>query len=361
MWDQSVQDDISAGGAAGQKIHHEDIEVGKPITFGHKLLSKEEIIAFGRAFDPQPMHTDEEAAKAAPVGGLCASGWHTCAIMMRMICDGPLKNTAGLGSPGVDEVRWTKPVRPGTLLSCRHVVTEKRDLASKPDVGLARITIELVDGNGEVLCWWHTNQLTRRRTPAQPPAAPSGPKPARAKLVSLWDVDGPEMDPSKGMHFEDRPIGEITDFGSHSFGRDEIIAFARDFDPQPFHLDEEAAKASLFGGLCASGWHTAAIFIRELITYRKFTRTTALAPGAHQPVYGPSPGFRDLRWPKPVFVGDTIEFRARIADKIDMKSRPSRGILVNEVHGRNQHGDIVFAVMSQILVDRREPYRAGAA
>ncbi len=358
MGREGVQDDISAGGAAGHKIHHEDIEVGKPITFGNKLLSKEEIISFGQAFDPQPMHTDEEAAKLAPVGGLCASGWHTCALMMRMICDGPLKHTAGLGSPGVDEVRWTKPVRPGTVLSCRHVVTEKRDLASKPDVGLAKITIELLDESGEVLCWWHTNQLTRKRNPGPPPPAPAGAKPARAKLTSLWDIGGPEMDPSKGLYFEDRPIGEITDFGSHTFGRDEIIAFARDFDPQPFHLDEAAAKASLFGGLCASGWHTSAIFIRNLITYRKFSRTGAPVPGERQPVYGPSPGFRDLRWPKPVFVGDTIQFRARISQKIDMKSRPNRGILVSDVQGRNQHGDVVFAVISQILIDRRAPYRA---
>jgi acyl dehydratase len=278
--------------------------------------------------------------------------------MMRMLCDGPLKNTAGLGSPGVDEVRWTRPVRPGTVLSCRHLATEKRDLASKPDVGLTRITIELLDEKGEVLCWWHTNQLTRKRHPRPAPAAPSASKPPRAKLRSLWDIDGPQMDPDRGMFFEDRQIGEITDLGGHTFGRDEIIAFAREFDPQPFHLDDAAAKASLFGALCASGWHTSAIFIRQIITNRKFARTKPTEPGARRPVYGPSPGFRDLRWPKPVYVGDTIEFRARIAEKIDMKSRPTRGILASEVQARNQHGDIVFAVMSQILVDRREPFRA---
>jgi acyl dehydratase len=358
MRDQSVQDDISTGGEAGSKLHHEDIEIGKPITFGDRVLTRDEIIAYGRAFDPQPMHTDEEAAKATPVGGLCASGWHTCALMMRMICDGPLQTTAALGSPGVDEVRWTKPVRPGTVLSCRHVYTEKRDLASRPDVGLSKITIDLVDDKGEVLCRWQTNQFTRKRHPGPPPTAPSGPKPARAKLVSLWDIDGPRIDPANGMFFEDRQIGEITDLGGHTFGRDEILAFAREFDPQPFHLDDAAAKASLFGALCASGWHTSSIFIRQIITNRQFARTAAPEGSERRPVYGPSPGFRDLNWPKPVYVGDTIEFRARIAEKVDMKSRPNRGILASEVQARNQHGDIVFSVMSQILVDRREPYRA---
>jgi acyl dehydratase len=354
--EQSVQDDFSAGAQTDSKIHHEDIEIGKPITFGHKVVTKEEIIAFGRTFDPQPMHIDEEAAKATPVGGLCASGWHTCVMMMRMICDGPLRNTASLGSPGVDEMRWTKPVRPGDVLSCRHVYTEKRELASRPDVGISKITVELLDDKDEVLAWWRTNQLTRRRTPGPAAVARSGSKPPRQPLMSLWDALPPPQ-PARSMFFEDRQIGEISDFGRHTFNRDEIIAFAREFDPQPFHLDEAAAKASLFGALCASGWHTAAIFIREVVTHRLSGGMATPKPGKRQPVYGPSPGFRNLCWPKPVYVGDTIEFRARLAEKIDLKSRPGRGILASEVQARNQKGEIVFALMSQILADRREPYR----
>lgn len=349
-----MQDDHSTGATSDSRIHHEDIETGKPIEFGRKVVTKEEVLAFGRAFDPQPMHTDEEAAKATPVGGLCASGWHTCAMMMRMICDGPLRNTASLGSPGVDEVRWTKPVRPGDVLSCRHVYTEKRDLASRPDVGISKITLELVDAKGDVLAWWHTNQLTRRRNPDRAPAPQANSRP-RQPLVSLWDAPSPPAAP-RSMFFEDRQIGEISDFGRYTFNRDEIIAFAREFDPQPFHLDDAAAKASLFGSLCASGWHTAAIFIRGVVTHRLSGSASHVA-GERQPVYGPSPGFRNLRWPKPVYVGDTIEFRARLTEKIDLKSRPGRGILASEVQARNQKGEIVFALTSQILADRREPYR----
>ena len=352
-----MQDNVSAGDAASLKIHHEDIETGRPITFGHKVVDKDEIIAFGRAFDPQPMHVDEEAAKASPVGGLCASGWHTCAMMMRMICDGPLSNTASLGSPGVDEVRWTKPVRPGDVLSCRHVYVEKRDLASRPDVGISKIKLELVDGSGDVLAWWHTNQLTRKRRPGVTPIAPAGSKPPRQPLISLWERPAQPQPPARSMFFEDRQIGETTDFGRHTFNRDEIVAFARAFDPQPFHLDDAAAKASLFGALCASGWHTAAIFIREVVTNRLNAESAVQVAGERQPAYGPSPGFRNLSWPKPVFVGDTITFRARLAEKIDLKSRPHRGILVSQVQARNQNGEIVFALLSQILADRREPYR----
>ena len=98
---------------SGQKLHHEDLELGKPYDSGSKTVSKEEILAYGRAYDPQPIHVDEEAAKKTLVGGLCASGWHTCAMMMRMVADGLLNHVASLGSPGVDEGRWMVPVRPG--------------------------------------------------------------------------------------------------------------------------------------------------------------------------------------------------------------------------------------------------------
>ena len=108
---KSVQDKVRTD----DRLHHEDLAVGTPYAFGRKVVTKEEIIAFGRAFDPQPMHTDEEAAKATPVGGLCASGWHTCTMMMRLVADGMLNGVASLGSPAVDEGRWMVPVRPGDV------------------------------------------------------------------------------------------------------------------------------------------------------------------------------------------------------------------------------------------------------
>jgi acyl dehydratase len=349
--------DILSGEIRADTIHHEDIEVGKTIACGGRRLSKEEIIAFGRAFDPQPMHTDEEAAKATLVGGLCASGWHTCAIMMRLLCDGLINRMAGLGSPGVDEVRWKKPVRPGAMLSVRYTAHEKRILASRPDVGVSKVLVELVDDHGEVLCTWLTNQLTRVRHPAPAPAGAGAPRKAKTALPSLWDGPDPEGPPKPDGFFEDRVIGEIADLGQHTFAREEIIAFAREFDPQPFHLNEEAAKASLFGGLCASGWHTAAHFIRGVITTRDAAAAEAKAHGQRLAVYGPSPGFRNLAWYKPVFVGDTIRYRAQLTEKIDLKTRPERGLLASLVQGCNQHGEVVFAVVSQILAERRLPYK----
>ncbi len=339
------------------KLHHEDLAVGKPYAFGRKAVTAEEIIAFGRAYDPQPMHTDPEAAKATPVGGLCASGWHTCAIMMRMVVDGLLGGLASLGSPGIDEVRWRRPIRPGDVLSVRYTVQEKRVLASRPDVGIAKVLVELVDANGEVPCTWLTNQLTRVRHPAATPPAGSPPKTSSrtAAILDLWD--GPAAPLRPYPYFEDAILGETHEIGSHTFTREEMLAFAREYDPQPFHLDEVAAKGSLFGGLCASGWHTAAHLIRFIITSRREAHAEARAKGLALPTYGPSPGFRDLKWLKPVYVGDTVTYRTRTIERVDMRTRPQRGLLASAAQGRNQKGEIVFAVTSLILADRRQALR----
>lgn len=337
-------------------IHHEDLKPGASFPLGTRTLTADEIIAFGRAYDPQPMHIDEEAAKATLVGGLCASGFHTCAMMMRMACDGLLNRMASLGSPGVEEVLWKKPVRPGEPYAATYRVLETRDMASRPDVGLSKITVELHNAKGELAAYWVSIQLTRRRHPLEtlPPKQPSAP---RATLPDFWDGPAEPAGQSIEGFFEDRQIGATVAYPPHTFTREAIIDFARQFDPQPFHLDEEAAKASLFGGLCASGWHTAAIFIRSIVAARMTSNAAARAQGVRLPAYGPSPGFRNLRWFKPVFVGDTVEFRGRVADKIDLKSRPERGLVVTDVQGRNQKGELVFAITAQILAERLSPYR----
>jgi acyl dehydratase len=350
--DGRVQDKVSSDG----KLHHEDLEIGKLYDCGSKTVTKDEIITFGRAYDPQPLHVDEEAAKATLVGGLCASGWHTCMMMMRLVADGMLNRVVSLGAPSVDEGRWMVPVRPGDTLRARYTVQEKRDLASRPDVGLSKVLVELSNQKDETVANWITNQLSRRRHPGPVPASP-GPKRERKTIASVWDEPGTASTLRPDFFFDDRQIGELTDMGTHTFSKDEIIAFAREYDPQPFHLDEAAAKASLFGALCASGWHTAAYCIRGNITSRLRGNDAARARGERIAAYGPSPGFRNLAWYKPTYVGDTLEYRGRLAKKIDMKSRPDRGIVATDIQARNQKGEIVFAVTTQILAERREPYR----
>jgi acyl dehydratase len=348
MQGKTMQDKVIAEG----KLCHEDLEVGKVFAFGRAVVTEEEIVAFARAYDPQVVDGDAQAAKSSIVGLVCASGLHICAIMMRMVCDGFLNRVASLGSPGVDEVCFVKPVRPGDVVSMRYTALEKRVLASRPDVGMSKILAELRNETGETMATWRTNQLTRMRHPD--PVARPGTTGARRGVVSLWERNGlPQAPAATGCFLEDRQIGETSDLGGHRFNKDAMIAFARQFDPQPFHLDEEAAKASLFGNLSASGWQTAAYLIRQIVLARQQTAAEARAAGVRMAAYGPSSGFTNLLWPKPVFVGDTVEYRTRVVGKVDLTSHPDRGVLVEEAQGRNQKGEIVLALTMQILVERR--------
>lgn len=126
----------------------EDYEVGATAEHGPIRVDEDELVDFGRRFDPQPIHVDREAAAAGPYGGLIASGWHTCALMMRLFAQEYLSPVSSLGSPGVDELRWVAPVRPGDVLTLRTTVLEARRSRSKPDRGLVRTRIELVEGTG---------------------------------------------------------------------------------------------------------------------------------------------------------------------------------------------------------------------
>src|SRR5687767_10424109 len=131
--------------------YFEDFTPGQTIELGRHTITKDEIVAFARQFDPQVFHLDEEAAKQTIFGGLIASGWHTGSLMMRLLYEGVVKDTLSLGSPGVDELRWLKPVRPGDTLSARLTVTECVPSQSKLDRGIVKSTIELRNQHGEVV------------------------------------------------------------------------------------------------------------------------------------------------------------------------------------------------------------------
>ena len=131
--------------------YFEDYLVGSVHEFGSIAVEEDEVIAFAKRFDPQIFHTDPESAKRTIFGGLIASGWHTAGLMMRLFADHFLSKTASLGSPGGDELRWNKPVRPGDELSVRVTVLKKRRSRTKPDRGVVHSFIEVMDQNRDVV------------------------------------------------------------------------------------------------------------------------------------------------------------------------------------------------------------------
>ena len=141
----------------------EDIKEGEVVQLGSRTMEKDRMVAFAREFDPQPFHTDEKAAEASIWGGLIASGWLTGSVLMRIFYDGYLKDTAGLGSPGIDELRWLKPVRPGDTLSARLTVLETAASRSKPDRGIVRSLMEVLNQHGEIVMTTKGVNFVKRR------------------------------------------------------------------------------------------------------------------------------------------------------------------------------------------------------
>jgi acyl dehydratase len=141
----------------------DDIKEGEVVELGSRTMEKDRMVAFAREFDPQPFHTDEKAAEASIWGGLIASGWLTGSVLMRIFYDGYLKDTASLGSPGIDELRWLKPVRPGDTLTVRLTVLETAASRSKPDRGIVRSLMEVVNQHGEIVMTTKGVNFFRRR------------------------------------------------------------------------------------------------------------------------------------------------------------------------------------------------------
>ena len=147
-------------------IYWEDLEAGSVRELGTTSVTAEEIKAFATQFDPQPFHLDEEAGRQSLFGGLCASGWHTCAVVMRLTVDNMLKHSSSLGSPGLDSLKWLKPVYPGDVLSLRHTILESRALRKRPDTGLVRSRWDVSNQKGEPVLQMEGYGFFRRREAA---------------------------------------------------------------------------------------------------------------------------------------------------------------------------------------------------
>ncbi|MEO8040450.1 MAG: MaoC family dehydratase [Betaproteobacteria bacterium] len=133
------------------KYFWEDFKVGEVTEMGRRLVDRDEVIAFAKDFDPQPFHVDEAAAEASMFGGLIASGWHTCAMVMRIVCDNYLLDAASLGSPGVENVKWLKPVRPGDTIRAMRTVLESRRSGSRPEMGIVKTRWDVFNQNDELV------------------------------------------------------------------------------------------------------------------------------------------------------------------------------------------------------------------
>ena len=145
---------------------YEDLAIGQKQAFGRYEVTREEVIEFASKYDPQPFHLDDDAAAATHFGRLSASGWHTCAMTMAMLVENLKANRqAGLGSPGIDQLRWKKPVFPGDTMRCESVVIEKRRSGSRPEMGIFKSSLTVFNQNDEPVLEMVSNGLISTRDP----------------------------------------------------------------------------------------------------------------------------------------------------------------------------------------------------
>jgi len=144
-------------------LYFEDVKIGDTERFGRYEVTREEIIEYARQFDPQPFHLDEEAGKASPFGGLIASGWHTGAMLIRMLNDHSIPRAATSGALGFDDLKWVKPVRPGDILSVETRVLDKTESRSRPEIGVVKVESRVLNQAGELKMSLVSIVLYRRR------------------------------------------------------------------------------------------------------------------------------------------------------------------------------------------------------
>jgi acyl dehydratase len=150
------------------KYYWEDLAPGLVRDMGTVTVSAQEIKEFAEKFDPQPFHIDEAAGRRSIYGNLCASGWHTCALAMRLTVQNFLSESSSMGSPGLESLRWLKPVYPGDTLRLQHKITESRPMRKRSDIGMVRATWEMFNQNGDKVLQMEGYGMFGRRTPATP-------------------------------------------------------------------------------------------------------------------------------------------------------------------------------------------------
>lgn len=316
-----------------------DMIVGEPLT-----VTRDDIVGFAKDFDFQPFHLDEAAAETTFAGRLIGSGWHTAALGMRLLQQGPFRGGSSLGAPGIDELRWLAPVLPGDALTLTFRVAGLRDSATKP--GLGFVTAELALGNQRaetVLTQRFTFMLARRGT--DPAPAAGGDRRAGAGRRA-----GGCRDPALPAGCRDRGRARPGRLPVHRRGDRGLRAGLRSagLPPRP-----RRGQAQPF---------------RRPLRLRLAHDRRLHEPDAHDPRPGRRlhgqpragaggralPGFKNLRWLKPVYAGDTVRFSAKLTDKRASASRPGWGLAFARNTGVNQRGEAVFAFDSAVF-HRWEP------
>lgn len=327
--------------AAGARRHFEDFERGAQFALGTFSLTRDEIVAFARAYDPQAFHLDDAAAQQTLFRGLAASGWHVCASIMRQLNDRLLAGTCYKGLLAIEEIKWLLPARPYEAFSVVATCTNARCDVASDDFGIATLCCEAFNSDKKRVAWWQAQLAVghrgRRAICAAASASPSAASTATRRPL-----------PHGLQFFEDVEIGHELFLGRTAISTEDIIGFRDAFDPCRTHgLDSVSGRAT------ASYWHIASLWTRSLVEYYACEAGWLRARQQDVPELGPSPGVRRFVMHRPVCGEDVLSFTTWAERKLNLPARYGWGLLVGGAEIRNQREELVASFFVDLLLQCR--------
>jgi acyl dehydratase len=313
-------------------------------------MEKADILAFASAFDPQPAHLDEVAALQTPLGGLAASGWHTCATVAQALEAAMAQVPGYLGIAGIDELRWLQPVRPDDDLLGAVTLGQRAPCTCGSGFDRWTARVEVRNRLGKSVLCWSCQVVFGLRRPWTPVA------PCTLRIVRPWRVVG-----RPGEHlikfFEDVHCGDEIALGSYTFDPANVGTFER--------IVLGGGSEALRGERAhVKGWNVVAGWMSLIVAYYQRRAAELAAAGLRVPRLGPAAGLRWLRWLAPVSLGERISFRSWVEHKVHAAGPGGWSLLVAGAEGCNERGEPVVCFYPQFLLERRHqcvgPEPAGA-
>lgn len=326
------------------QLYWEDIDCGETVPFGTATMTRDEIVAFATEFDPQPFHLDDEAARDTILKGQSASGWHTCAIVHRLMADALAERALPLQLSGAEDIRWRKPVRPGDTLSGRLVISAKSACACDERSGACHAIVDVTNQSSDVVATWRTDCIVPRRNPSSGYGACAG-RPCGGRIARASRVRA-----DHGIKFfDDVGIGDDIDLGCYAFTEERVGAFLERYGSVgqfPSH-DHGFASDQRIGQ-----WHIVSAWMHCIVRYYRQHAERLRRRCESVPLLGPAAGVKHLRWHAPVRVGELISFSTWAERKIEISTRDSWGLLVAGAEGVNAAGTKVVSFYPQMLLQK---------
>jgi acyl dehydratase len=315
------------------------------LEFGPQRIEKADMLAFAAAFDPQPAHLDEDAARGTPLRGLAASGWHTCIVVADALEEAMAKVPGYIGMVGVDQVRWLTPVRPGDALFGQIKLGPPAPCLCASPVEQRPACVEARNGCGRTVVRWFCHALFRRDREIRPELGSAECTLRRARPARV------QRRPDNHLikYFEDVRCGDEIALGSFMFDS-RCVGIFDGIVPRPAGQSSRAAPC---GRPQVRGWNVVAGWMRLIVAYYDRRAKQLAGEGRPVPRLGPATGVRWLRWLAPVSIGERVSFRSWVEHKVNAAGAGQWGLLVAGGEGYNEAGRLVVSFYPQFLLERR--------